>query len=86
MKKFIENWYLNAIVAILIVLAVAWQEISLGRGGWGIFGIGVGASVGGSLLAELIKRFADVEFSKKDLAIGVGVGSAVGVILALLAS
>lgn len=84
MKKFFEKWYLNAIIASLVVLAVACQEIAIGKSGWAIFGIGVGASIGGSLIAELVKRFADVEFSKSDWAIGVGVGAVMGAILSFI--
>ena len=87
MEKFLSSWYLNAIVAIIAVAAVFWQELTIFPANWGILGICTGASVGGSLLAELVKIIgAKRNFSIWQFVVGaaIGVAAAAIVLLALI--
>lgn len=85
MTKFLENWYLNAIIAVAAVVGVVIQEVSLGTGFWGVLGIGCVASIGGSLLAEVCKMIAiQRDFNIGEVFTGFGTGLAVcGVLLAI---
>ena len=85
MKKFFENWYLNAIVAVVAVVGVVFQESSIGTGFWGMLGIGLAAAAGGSLLGEVVKIIGvQRDFNVWDLLTGCGIGGAVCLMLALI--
>ena len=82
MEKFLSSWYLNAIVSIIAVAAVFWQELTIFPAHWCILGTCAGESVGGSLLAELIKIIgAKRNFSIWQFFLGAAVGVAASAIV-----
>jgi len=75
MKKFLSTFVLNAIFALIGVGVTIWQELTIFPAHWGILGICTGASVGGSLLAELIKIIgAKRNFSIWQFVVGAVIG------------
>ena len=75
MKKFFSTFVLNAIFALIGVGVTIWQELTIFPAHWGILGICTGASVGGSLLAELIKIIgAKRNFSIWQFVVGAVIG------------
>lgn len=82
MKKFLGTFILNAIFALIAVGVTIWQELTISPAHWGILGICTGASVGGSLLAELIKIIgAKRNFSIWQFLLGAAIGVAAAVIV-----
>ena len=82
MKKFLGTFILNAIFALIAVGVTIWQELTISPANWGILGICTGASVGGSLLAELIKIIgAKRNFSIWQFLLGAAIGVAAAVIV-----
>ena len=82
MKKFLSTFFLNAIFALIAVSVTIWQELTISPAHWGILGICTGASVGGSLLAELIKIIgAKRNFSIWQFLLGAAIGVAAAVIV-----
>lgn len=75
MKKFLSTFVLNAIFALIGVGVTIWQELTIFPAHWGVLGICTGASVGGSLLAELIKIIgAKRNFSIWQFVVGAVIG------------
>lgn len=85
MRKFLENWYLNAIIAVAAVVGVVIQEVSLETSFWGVLGLGCVASIGGSFLAEVCKMIGiQRDFNIGEVLTGFGTGLAVcGVLLVI---
>ena len=82
MKKFLGTFILNAIFALIAVGVTIWQELTISPAHWGILGICTGASVGGSLLVELIKIIgAKRNFSIWQFLLGAAIGAAASVIV-----
>ena len=82
MKKFLSTFILNAIFALIGVGVTIWQELTISPAHCGILGICTGASVGGSLLAELIKIIgANRNFSIWQFLLGAAIGVAAAVIV-----
>lgn len=85
MKKILNNWFINALLALIAVFGVAIQEVSINDSIMPVVGIGVFAALGASLLGEFIKILVcKADFSKKQYFIGTGIGWVAGIILAIL--
>ena len=82
MKKFLSTFVLNVIFALIGVGVTIWQELIITHPHWGILAICSGASVGGSLLAEVIKIIgAERDFSVWQFLLGAAIGVAAAVIV-----
>lgn len=83
-KKFIDSFLFNAILAIFFALLVVFQEVSLGMPIviLNVFGIAALAALGGSLLGETVGLiFFEFEWKAKDF----WIGAAIGMVVALVA-
>ena len=82
MKKILNSFVLNAILAFIAAFDLIYQEIGLGIASkFGMIMIGLVGAIGGSWLGEAISAIA---IQKKANYAHVGVGAAIGFILALV--
>lgn len=83
-KKLFNNWFINALFALIAVFGVALQEVSINDTIMPVIGIGIFAALGGGLIGEFIKILVcKTNFNKLQYFLGSGIGWIAGILLSM---
>ena len=84
--KFVKSFYFNAVLAVIAAVLIIMQEVWLGTPPAFINGLTIGgaASIGFSIIAEVVKFFCGEKFNKTHALIGAVVGIVAALVVMLL--